>query len=196
MSATAVYLLVFEGFADWEPAYALAELRRSGGLTVRTVGFTREAVRSMGGLRVIPDVALGEVEHEHVRLFILPGGERWHGDYPRSLLELFLQRLRSRGTPVAGICAGTVALARAGLLRGHRHTSDSPDYLAAQAPGATDPADYVAALSVRDRGLITASGLGALEFARDIFEELGVFDEAARIAWYDGLKHGRAPATP
>ena len=32
MSA-AVHVLVFEGFADWEPAFALAELRRSGRLT-------------------------------------------------------------------------------------------------------------------------------------------------------------------
>ena len=29
--AAAVHVLVFEGFADWEPALALAELRRSGG---------------------------------------------------------------------------------------------------------------------------------------------------------------------
>jgi hypothetical protein len=45
----AVHVLVFEGFADWEPAYALAELRRSGGLDVVTLGFTDAPVRSMGG---------------------------------------------------------------------------------------------------------------------------------------------------
>ena len=54
----AVHVLVFEGFADWEPAYALAELRRSGGLDVVTLGFTDAPVRSMGGLRVAPDRAI------------------------------------------------------------------------------------------------------------------------------------------
>src|SRR5919199_695561 len=47
----AVHVVVFDGFADWEPAYALAELTRSGGLEVVAAGFTRDAVRSMGGLR-------------------------------------------------------------------------------------------------------------------------------------------------
>src|SRR5215207_9527377 len=54
----AVHVLVFEGFADWEPAYALAELRRSGGLDIVTLGFTDAPVRSMGGLRVVPDRAI------------------------------------------------------------------------------------------------------------------------------------------
>ena len=36
-----VHVLVFDGFADWEPAHALAELRRSGGLEVVAVGVTR-----------------------------------------------------------------------------------------------------------------------------------------------------------
>jgi hypothetical protein len=48
-----VCLLVSVGYADWEPNYALAELRRSGGLQVETVGFAAEPVRSMGGVRVV-----------------------------------------------------------------------------------------------------------------------------------------------
>jgi len=57
-----VCVLVFEGYADWEPAYALAELRRSGGLQVETVGFAAEPVRSMGGVRVVPDLTLEVVK--------------------------------------------------------------------------------------------------------------------------------------
>ena len=52
---------------------------------------------------------------------------------------------------------------------------------------------YVDALAVRDRGLITASGLGAVEFAREIFEELKVFSESDRPAWFHLFKHGRFP---
>jgi hypothetical protein len=55
----AVYLLVFDDFADWEPAYALAELRRSGKRIIRTVGFTQATVIPMGGLRITPDLELG-----------------------------------------------------------------------------------------------------------------------------------------
>ena len=37
--ARVVALLVFDGFADWEPAFALTGLRRWGGKTVATAGF-------------------------------------------------------------------------------------------------------------------------------------------------------------
>ena len=44
MPTKAVYLLVVEGFADWEPAHAVAELRRYGKYRVETVGLTRDPV--------------------------------------------------------------------------------------------------------------------------------------------------------
>jgi hypothetical protein len=68
----AVHVLVFDGFADWEPAFALAELRRTGGLDVVTVGFTEAEVRSMGGLRVMPDRSLAGLSPSAVRLLLLP----------------------------------------------------------------------------------------------------------------------------
>ena len=48
MPDKAVYLLVVEGFADWEPAHAVAELRRTGQHRVEVVGLTRDALTSGG----------------------------------------------------------------------------------------------------------------------------------------------------
>jgi putative intracellular protease/amidase len=187
-----VYLLVFEGYADWEPAYALAELRRSGGLEVGTVGFTSEPVRSMGGVRVVPDLTLADLDPARVRLLILPGGNLWEGDYPREPLETLMHRLERHGVPIAAICGATLAVARAGLLDGRAHTSNEPGYL--QGVGSyRGSAGYVDALAVRDRGVITASGLGPVEFAREIFEELDVFSPEDRRLWYHIFKHGRFP---
>ena len=47
------YVLLRGGFADWEPASALAELRRTFGFSVKAIGLTSETVVSMGGLKVI-----------------------------------------------------------------------------------------------------------------------------------------------
>jgi putative intracellular protease/amidase len=66
MNRRAIHVVVFDGFADWEPAYALAELRRWGKRDVVTTGFTSEAVTSMGGLRVLPDRTLSEVRAHDV----------------------------------------------------------------------------------------------------------------------------------
>lgn len=189
----AVHLLVVEGFADWEPAYALAELRRSGGFETVTVGFTPDAVRSMGGVRVLPDKALAAVAVPEVRLLILPGGDLWEGDYPRSELEALLHRLAAADVPIAAICGATLAVARAGLLDDRAHTSNELAYLQRMVPGYAGADRYLDALAVRDRGLITASGLGPTEFAREIFQELDVFGPEDRQLWYHVFKHGRYP---
>lgn len=192
--ATAVHVLVFDGFADWEPAFALAELRRSGGLEVVTLGFGRAPVTSMGGLRVLPQGSLADLRPDAVRLLLLPGGDLWEGAYPRAELERALQALRALGVPVAAICGATLALARAGLLDDRTHTSNEPGYLERLAPEYRGSAFYVEVLAVRDRGVITASGLGPTEFAREIFEELGVFGAEDRDLWYQLFKYGRFPA--
>jgi putative intracellular protease/amidase len=187
-----VYLLVFEGYADWEPAYALAELRWSGGLEVGTVGFTSEPVRSMGGVRVVPDLTLADLDPARVRLLILPGGNLWEGDYPREPLETLMHRLERHGVPIAAICGATLAVAAAGLLDSRDHTSNEPAYLQG-VPSYHGSPRYAEALAARDRGIITASGLGPVEFAREIFEQLDVFSPEDRRLWYHVFKHGRFP---
>ena len=135
MTSKAVHMLVFDGFADWEPAHALAELRRSGNRTVRVVGFDGEPVTSMGGLRVIPDLTLREVRPAETEMLILPGGDFWEGSYPENELNAALTDLVDSDVPVAAICGGTLALARAGFLNDRRHTSNMPGYLAEHSPG-------------------------------------------------------------
>ncbi len=193
MPSKAAYLFILPGFADWEPAHALAELRRSGDYRVEVVSLTGEPVESMGGLAVRPTRALAEVDPEDVAVFILPGGDRWVEEPAEDGLVALLRDLDRRGVPIAAICGATVAVARAGLLDGRRHTSNGRAWLAEQAPGYRDPTSYVDAPAVRDRGLITASGLGDVEFAREIMAELDVLSAEDREAWTTMFRSGRLP---
>jgi putative intracellular protease/amidase len=193
MPDKAVYLLVVEGFADWEPAHAVAELRRQGQYRVESVGLTSGPVRSMGGLTILPSMTVAEVVPSDVAVFILPGGDRWEKSPVESELEQLLHRLDSRGAPIAAICGATVAIARLGLLRGRRHTSNGLEYLRSSVPGYSEAANYVDSPAVRDRGLITASGLGDVEFARELFEELDVLSVGDRAAWATIFRSARLP---
>ena len=194
MPEKAAYLLVVPGFADWEPAHALAELRRHGHYRVEVVGLRSEPVESMGGVHVQPTRVLADVEPNDVAVFILPGGDRWETEPPEPELVALLERLSEQAVPVAAICAATVAITRAGLLRGRRHTSNGLAYLQDQVPGYRDAPQYVDAPAVRDRGLITASGLADVEFAKEILAELEVLSEADRALWADMFRSGRLPA--
>ena len=194
-SQRAIYVLIFDGFADWEPAHALAELRRRGKRTIHTVGFTHAAVVSMGGLRVVPDLQLTAVRPDEVELLILPGGDIWEsGSYPRAALESLIGALLAAPTPIAAICAGTLALGRARALDDRGHTSNMRGYLPAHVPEYAGASYYVESPAVRDRHVITASGLGSVDFARAIFAELGIFTAADEALWFDMFKHGKLPA--
>jgi putative intracellular protease/amidase len=175
MTSPSTAVLVFEGFADWEPAYALTGLRQWGRHSVTTYGYDLSPVRSMGGLTVVPDRALEDLDG--VEMLLLPGGNMWEQGYPADRLEPVLHRLVAESIPVAGICAATVALARAGLFRDRRHTSNGRDFLRHYAPGYETPDGYVDQLAVADRGIISASGLGAVEFAVEIFTTLRAFSD-------------------
>jgi putative intracellular protease/amidase len=189
-----IHVVVFDGFADWEPAHALAELRRWGKRAVRVVGFASSPVISMGGLRVYPDVVLEDVEVDDVELLILPGGDMWErSTYPRTILESLITRLVATDKPVAAICGATLALGRARVLDERQHTSNMRDYLSIHVPEYSGGSHYVEAPAVRDRHVITASGLAPVDFAREIFAELQIFTARDEALWYTMFKEGRLP---
>lgn len=191
MPDKAVYLLVVPGFADWEPAHAVAELRRHGHYRVEVVGLTLDPVRSMGGVTVLPTRTVFTVDPADVAVFILPGGDRWESQPSDPELDDLLHTLDRRAVPIAAICAATTAIARLGLLRGRRHTSNGLGYLRQHAPEYTEAAAYVDAPAVRDGGLITASGLSDVEFASEIMAELGVLSMQDRALWQGMFRNGR-----
>jgi putative intracellular protease/amidase len=188
-----VYLLAVDGFADWEPAHAIAELRRHGHFRIEVAGLSRQPVVSMGGLHILPSKMVTDVDPADVAVFILPGGDRWeHAPIEIEIAQL-LERLDAQGVPIAAICAATAVVARLGLLRGRRHTSNGLKYLQSLVPDYAGAAAYVDAPAIRDRGLITASGLGDVEFARELLEELNVLSPDDRRVWAEIFRSGRLP---
>ena len=189
----AVYLFVFPGFADWEAAHALAELRRQGGYRVEVVSTSIDPVESMGGVMVQPSRRLADVDLSDVAMFILPGGDRWEQEAPAPELVDLVAAADAREIPIAAICAATSFIARSSLLRGRRHTSNGLAYLSQQVPEYADARSYVDEPAVRDRGLITASGLSDVEFAREIMAELSVLSDEDRERWTTLFRSGRIP---
>ena len=120
-----VYFLVFEGFADWQAALALCEIRRPGDWHVQTVGFSSAAVVSMGGLAAMyahhrhPDVFGGaicmspsfwfakgailrfveETPRPPISRVYLDCGAREGGGRMLPFVERMAKKLRGRGYP-------------------------------------------------------------------------------------------------
>lgn len=188
-----VYFLVFEGFADWQAALALCEIRRPGDWQVQTVGFSSEPVVSMAGLAVKPDLALDAIDLQRAALLIIPGGHLWLRGEGRAAVST-IRDLHMAGAPVAGIDSGVLALARAGLLDHCRHTGNWSGQLASQVPSYVGAEQYDSeVLAVSDGGVITASHLGSVEFAREVIHTLDLYSPADREHWYRLFKHAQLP---
>lgn len=189
----AVHVVVFDGLPDWEPALALAALRDAS-IPVRTVGFSSEPVIAAAGLRVVPDLALEEVNPARVKLLVVPGGDHWEASgYPVSAFENLLKQLAEAHVPVAAICGATVALARAGTFAGKAHTGNGRKWLQSIVPTYVGQELYRDELAVRDDGLITAPGSAPVEFAREVVRELGAMPEDRLEHWFTLFKTGRLP---
>jgi len=187
-----VHLFVLDTMADWEPGFAIAHINRPmpgmpSGFRVRTVGLNRTPVRSMGGLTIVPDLSLPEISPSGSALLILPGADLWSDGSTDPVLSL-AKEFVAAGVPVAAICGATFGLARAGLLDDRLHTSNDPGWLASSGYGGAS--HYVQEPAVDDRGVITASGMASLEFARLILARLGIFSTRALEAWYGLYKTG------
>lgn len=191
--ALKAYVLIFDGMADWEPALALCEIKKSKKFDVVTVGFSTDDITTMGGYRISPDITLSGVKPEKAAIFIMPGGEMWEQG-PHEDVTGLLHRLHAKGVIIAAICGATLEIARSGLTNGRRHTSNTKGYLKAMLPGYADDDFYVDRLAIADGNLITASGLGSVEFACEILRLLAIYNDEEIRELYDMFKHGIIPA--
>ncbi len=192
--AREVLLFVFDGLADWEIGYLTTGVsdpafqRCPGRTRIRTFSPDGGLVTTLGGLRIRPEGALGEVSPEGAALLVLPGGRAWEEGRHGEAVELARACL-DRGVPVGAICAATLALARAGLLDGRRHTSNAREYLSG-AEGYRGASLYEEAPAVEDGDLITAAGTAPLEFTRLLFRRLDLYEPRVLEAWYGLFRTG------
>ena len=197
MTNLTAHIGIYDTYADWEIGHLLVELR-TGRFTgtpvdIVTVGETLEPVTSMGGLRVLPDLLLNDLEPSASNLLILPGAAIWDADGGHEFAAT-AGRFLEAGVPVAAICGATFGLARAGLLDERRHTSAVPEYLAAS--GYKGAEYYVDERAVVDGDLITAGPSSPLQFTTAVLRRLGLASDETLEAYEAVFHHEDVSAYP
>jgi hypothetical protein len=190
-----VHLFIFNAMEDWEASLAVAAINSPqfqsvpGRYRVVTVASSLEPITTMGGVLIQPDVALRTVTPDSSAMLILPGGRSWESDAHAEALQL-ASRFMASGTPVAAICAATLALARAGFLDRLRHSDDPREYLISSSHRGT--AFYCGMPSIGGNGTISASAAAPVDFAREIFRMLNLNSRGPGESRYAIFKHGDA----
>jgi putative intracellular protease/amidase len=183
------YLFVFEGYADWEPALAVATLNKYSDFSIYTFSLDGSPVRSMGGVNVHPDTSLWDIDPDSVDLLILPGGEAWLQGQNEQIAPL-VARLTKQKKTIAAICDGTIFMAKHGYLDDIWHTSNGPHYLPEKVPSYKGKLTYEDIPCVVDGNFITANGAGMIEFAVEIFRQQQILNQDMLEKFYDLYKSG------
>ena len=155
---------------------------------VHTVAPTLDAVRSIGGFRTLPDYSFENMPKDYAAL-VLIGGNRW--DSPEAeLVAQLVQEALDKGKIVGAICNGASFLCSHGFLNNIKHTGNGLDQLKHWGGDKyTNEDGYVEAQAVSDRNIVTANGVGHLEFTRKMLLLLKANSPEQIDRWYDFYKN-------
>ena len=156
---------------------------------VHTVAPTSDTVCSIGGFRTLPDYSFENMPKDYAAL-VLIGGNRW--DSPEAELVVpLVQEALDKSKIVGAICNGASFLCSHGFLNNIKHTGNGLDQLKKWGgPRYTNAENYVEAQAVSDKNIVTANGVGHLEFTCEILLLLKANSPEQIDQWYDFYKNG------
>mgnify|MGYP003603052568 FL=1 len=169
-----VGLILTPGFADWEYAFIAGTGLPFYGIEVRYFSPVTGQFSSQGGLPVTVDSSLQECLEWQPDVVVVIGGMIWEQTDAPDMRD-FLSAGHASGAAIAGICGGTLALARAGLLDRVAHTSNSAEFLQQNASAYAGASFYQSSQgAVISERIITAPGPAPVSFTCAVFEAAGL----------------------
>jgi putative intracellular protease/amidase len=159
-------------FADWEYGLLAASAVEWFGAQAISLSPGGDPVTSTSGFQLTPQRSIDSAENTDLDAVAVIGSDVWTGDGAPDVSGL-VNAVAARGGIVGGICAGTLALARAGLFKDHAHTSNGRDWILAHLhtyAGAERYNDVPHA--VADRTIISAPGSAPGTFAKEFIGAL------------------------
>lgn len=193
-----IYIYVLNTLADWEVGHIVAELnsgrffkKEAPSVVTKTVSYSKTPIKTMGGVKITPDVLLEDIEMSEDTLLLLPGADTWHEFQHMGILKK-ANEILAEGGAVGAICGATLALAHNGLLNNYEHTSNGPGFLEMFSSDYHGQELYLDEPCVSDKNLITAGSTGSLEWTKNIIEHIDFFEKETLQAWYEYFRTGNS----
>lgn len=160
-----VVVLLQPGAADWEMGPVLPVLKEYFGAAIRTASPDGKTITTMGGVMIDVDTGYDTADLKEADLVVIIGSDAWMRFDDAALSNRLKARVEAGG-PTAAICAGTLALARAGVLDERPHTSNSGPFMSENASAYRGSDRYRdVAHAVSDGVVATAPGSAPASFA-------------------------------
>jgi putative intracellular protease/amidase len=171
-----IICFVYDTFVNFEIALVCHYITQDEDFNVIYVGYENSPVKSLGGMKITPDMRLNEISSlTDVQGIIIPGGvER----VIKPELKNLILKLMEEKKMVAAICGGPEYLAKLGILNNIKYTCSMTleEYKEMHEEDPFPRENYVDSRVVRDHNVITAKGNAFVDFALEIWDFLNLYD--------------------
>ena len=185
-----IVFVILDEFADWEAAFlssALNDKNITKNYTTNFASIDKNLKKSMGNLKVLPDLTLKEIDENDVDGLVLIGGRTWRSQIEETntkIVELVKKFKNNPNKVVGAICDAAYFLATNGLLNDRKHTVNSFDEIKDNL-NYTNAKNFVEMESVIDGNLVTAKGDSPIHFAKNVMMALGDIPEKNVNLFFD-----------
>lgn len=157
-----ILLCVYPNYADFQIGHLLFFLKKIGKAKIETTSIDGEIIKSLGGLRVRPDISMNQVQVKTYDLILCPGGDLLHEVADDPQIHYLLQTATVNNVPIASLCGSTLFLAKAGLLNDKKFTCNTGTY--EQFKNDYSHATYTGNNVEVEASMITAKGTAFIDF--------------------------------
>lgn len=185
-----IVFVILDEFADWEAAFlssALNDKNITKNYTTNFASIDKNLKKSMGNLKVLPDLTLKEIDENDVDGLVLIGGRTWRSQTEETnskIVELVKKFKNDPDKVVGAICDAAYFLATNGLLNDRKHTVNSFDEIKDNL-NYTNAKNFVEMESVIGGNLVTAKGDSSIHFAKNMMIVLGDIPEKNVNLFFD-----------
>ena len=185
-----IVFVILDEFADWEAAFlssALNDKNITKNYTTNFASIDKNLKKSMGNLKVLPDLTLKEIDENDIDGLVLVGGRTWRSQIEETntkIVELVKKFKNNPNKVVGAICDAAYFLATNGLLNDRKHTVNSFDEIKDNS-NYTNVKNFVEMESVIDGNLVTAKGDSPIHFAKNVMMALGDIPEKNVNLFFD-----------
>ncbi|GLC30118.1 DJ-1/PfpI family protein [Clostridium omnivorum] len=174
-----IFVFIYDDMADFEITFVTHMLGADLGMEIVPISYEDKLIRSKSGVIYKPSKLVKDVLKEEAEGLIIPGG--WNGEMRSELIEL-IQSINSRGKLLGAICAGPRFLAKAGVLDNVKYTTSIVNWTETHEKNymEDDPfprQNFILDRVIRDGNIITAQGNAFIDFAIEIVDWFGGFDD-------------------
>lgn len=185
-----IYMYVQDTMADWEHGYLMHALSLQAMLgeakvKLLTVSKGKKSIKTAGGMTIVPDLNLYDIDTVNTDALLLIGGDSWLNNEQDDVLELASKLLQENI-----LVGATLGLAEKGILDNRYHTSNPSFFLSQMSQHYRGHDYYKDEIAFQDGKLITASSAGSLLWAKFIVEELGLYSKTTVEAWFNYFSTG------